>query len=259
MRGFTTADRTALSAQKPEPLYHQLFLVLKHKIDSGDLRHAARLPGELELAEFFGVSRITTRRALDELQSANYVRRQRGLGTYVTHEGSAERLSAPLTSMIDSLALIGRETSIRLVDFARVLPPAQIAQALKLRPGEAADRAIRVRTSGGLPFAHYVSWTIPLGALFSGENLRHSSRLDLFRRLGIELSEVDQVISAVAADATIAAQLEVAIGTPLLCVTRITSDQRGRPFDYLTALYRPDRFQYHLHLSSRDTTVRGRR
>ena len=44
MRGFTTADRTALSAQKPEPLYHQLFLVLKHKIDSGDLRHAARLP-----------------------------------------------------------------------------------------------------------------------------------------------------------------------------------------------------------------------
>ena len=168
-------------------------------------------------------------------------------------------LSAPLTSMIDSLALIGRETSIRLVDFARVLPPAQIAQALKLRPGEAADRAIRVRTSGGLPFAHYVSWTIPLGALFSGENLRHSSRLDLFRRLGIELSEVDQVISAVAADATIAAQLEVAIGTPLLCVTRITSDQRGRPFDYLTALYRPDRFQYHLHLSSRDTTVRGRR
>jgi len=233
--------------------------VLKHKIESGDLRDTARLPGELELAEFFGVSRITTRRALDELQTAGLVRRRRGLGTYVTHERINERLSAPLTTMIDSLALIGRETSIRLIDFARVLPPPQIAEALKLRTGEAADRAIRVRVSGGLPFAHYISWTIPLGALFSGENLRHSSRLDLFRRLGIELSEVDQIISATAADATIAAQLEVPIGTSLLSVTRVTSDQRGRPFDYLVALYRPDRFQYHLHLSSRDTTVRGRR
>ena len=91
------------------------------------------------------------------------------------------------------------------------------------------------------------------------ENLRASSRLDLFRRLGLELSEVEQTLSAEAADGTLADQLELPLGAPLLLISRVTRDQRGRPFDYLRALYRPDRFSYHMRLNAKDLVVRGYR
>jgi GntR family transcriptional regulator len=257
MRGFTDAERGALNRNQPEPLYHQLFLVLKRKIETGELRFGSRLPGEAELAEFFDVSRITSKRALDELAAQGIISRRRGLGSHVSYREAPKLLQAPLISMIDSLALIGRETSIRLLDFGRVPPPPQVADALGLAPGEMTDRAIRVRSSEGLPFAHYTSWTVPLGPVFCAENLRQNSRMDLFRRIGLDLSELEQTLSAEAADGTIADQLEVSLGTPLLLITRVTRDQRGRAFDYLRALYRSDRFQYHMKMSAKDLVVRA--
>lgn len=259
MRGFNDADRAALNRDQPEPLYHQLFLVLKRKIEIGEWRLGWRLPGEAELADFFAVSRITSKRALDELARAGFITRRRGLGSHVSYREPPKVLQAPLLSMIDSLALVGRETSIRLLDFARVAPPPQVCDALGLQQGALCDRAIRVRSTAGAPFAHYTSWTIPLGPVFCAENLRANSRMDLFRRLGLELSEVEQTLSAEAADGTLADQLELPLGAPLLLITRITRDQRGRAIDYLRALYRPDRFSYHMRLNAKDLVVRGYR
>lgn len=257
MRGFTEGERTALNRHQPEPLYHQLYLILKRKIETGELRLASRLPGEAELAEFFDVSRITSKRALDELAAQGLITRRRGLGSHVSYRDPPKLLQAPLISMIDSLALIGRATSIRLLDFARVAPPPQVVDALALQAGDTCDRAIRVRSNEGLPFAHYTSWTLPLGPVFCAENLRQNSRLDLFRRIGLDLSEVEQTLSAEAADGTIADQMELSLGAPLLVVTRITRDQRGRAFDYLRALYRSDRFQYQMKRSAKDLVVRA--
>lgn len=257
MRGFTDSERGALNRNQPEPLYHQLYLVLKRKIETGELRYGSRLPGEAELAQFFDVSRITSKRALDELATQGIISRRRGLGSHVSFREASKPLQAPLLSMIDSLALIGRDTSIRLLDFGRVTPPPQVADALSLPAGDMTDRAIRVRSNEGVSFAHYTSWTVPLGPVFCAENLRQNSRMELFRRIGLDLSEVDQTVSAEAADGTIADQLEVSLGSPLLVITRITRDQRGRAFDYLRALYRSDRFQYQMKMSAKDLVVRA--
>lgn len=259
MRAFNQDDRASLSADLPAPLYHQLYLLVKRKIEGGDLRQGALLPSEKELAAYFGVSRITAKRALDDLEGEGYVSRHRGRGTHVTYKYEPKVLRAPLNGMLESLAVMGRETQVKLIDFARVAPPPQVADALRIGGEQWVDRAIRVRTSEGQPFAHYSSWTIPLGPALTPEALKTSSRIDLFRRLGIELREVDQVISAIAADAAIAPRLQVKVGDPLLQVTRVSYDQRGRPVDYLLGAYRPDRFQYHMKLSSQDVMVRGRR
>lgn len=259
MRAFHTDDRASLRPDHPSPLYHQLYALVKRKIEGGDLRQGALIPAEKELAAFFGVSRITVKRALDDLEGEGYVSRHRGRGTHVTYKYEPKVLRAPLNSMLESLAVMGRETQVKLIDFARVAPPPQVADGLRLTPDQWVDRAIRVRLSEGLPFAHYTSWTVPIGPGLTQEALKSSSRLDLFRRLGIHLKEVDQVISAIAADTTLAQRLVVRAGDPLLQVTRISSDQRGRPIDYLVGVYRPDRFQYHMKLSASDVMVRGKR
>lgn len=259
MRLFNAVDRSNLRPDLPTPLYHQLYVVIKRKIESGDLRQGTLLPAEKDIAAFFGISRITVKRALDDLEAEAYVSRQRGRGTHITYKYEPKVLRAPLNSMLDSLAAIGRDTQIRLIEFARVAPPPQVADALQIGLDQKVDRAIRVRTSEGLAFAHYTSWTIQVGVPLTPEVLKTASRVDLFRRLGIHLTEVDQVITAIAADSTLAQRLLVRNGDPLLQVTRVSFDQRAQPIDYLIAVYRPDRFQYRMKMSASDVLVEGQR
>lgn len=259
MRHFNADDRANLRTDQPSPLYHQLYLVVKRKIEGGDLRQGALLPAEKDIAEYFSVSRITVKRALDDLEAEGYVSRKRGRGTHVTYKYEPKVLRAPLNNMLESLAVMGRETQVRLIEFARVTAPPQVVDALRITPDQVVERATRVRLAEGLPFAHYLSWTIPIGAGMDPEALKTASRLDLFQRLGIHLKEVDQVITAIAADTTLAQRLIVRVGDPLLQVTRIACDQRNRPIDYLISCYRSDRFVYHMKLSASDVMVRGKR
>lgn len=65
------------------PKYKKIVDYLKHKIENGEYQPDVRLPIEYELAEMFGVSRITSRRALDELKREGLIYRKKGGGSYV--------------------------------------------------------------------------------------------------------------------------------------------------------------------------------
>ena len=72
------------------PLYHQIDLLIRHRITSGHYADAEILPSEHALAEEFGVSRITIARALNNLAQGGLVKRRRGSGTAVTLPAAAE-------------------------------------------------------------------------------------------------------------------------------------------------------------------------
>ena len=63
----TKAETGAVDRMQAAPLYHQIFLQLREEITSGERPLGSRMPTEQELVEQFSVSRITARRALDEL------------------------------------------------------------------------------------------------------------------------------------------------------------------------------------------------
>ena len=68
-----------LSKQSPTPLYHQLFSLLKSRILDGTLAYGTRLPPEERLADIFSVSRITAKRAMDDLSKEKVSRGDREL------------------------------------------------------------------------------------------------------------------------------------------------------------------------------------
>src|SRR5690625_2761998 len=74
---------------KSTPLYGQIIDYLKEQIDDGKILPGGKLPTEQELAELFDVSRITSRRALVELEREGMITRLRGRGSFLTH--SAQR------------------------------------------------------------------------------------------------------------------------------------------------------------------------
>ena len=252
---FSEAERRGVQSSLAEPLYHQLYVLLRRKIESGEIAHRAQLPSEIELAQLFDVSRITTKRALDELARDNIVERRRGSGTHVKQRFERKILRAPLLAMLESLTVMGQATTVDVLELARIPAPANIAVAMGITAGTPLDHAVRVRRCDGEPFAYYQSYTLVLpqsSQLFNRKALKTQTRLEIFRQLGIKLAEVDQVLGATAATAAVASALELPISAPVMTVERSYIDQDRRIVDYLLGQYRPDRFQYHMRMSATD-------
>ena len=80
--------RARIDHRAPRLLWLQVADDLRADIDSGDLPPGARLPSEAEMAEQYGVSRDTIRRATAELAGAGLLVVLHGRGTFVVeHPG----------------------------------------------------------------------------------------------------------------------------------------------------------------------------
>jgi GntR family transcriptional regulator, arabinose operon transcriptional repressor len=76
-----------------KPLYSQIIEILRDRITRGEYVVDQQLPTEIELAEQFGVSRITSKRALIELEREGLIYRRRGSGSFVKKRDETRRLS----------------------------------------------------------------------------------------------------------------------------------------------------------------------
>lgn len=242
-----------LQSDLPFPLYYQMFTILRDYILSGEIPVDAQLPSEFELSHSFGVSRMTAKRAMDELATVRLVKRWRGRGTIVISNSlpkpkKSHPLRAPLTGLLENLEILAEVTDVKLLQFSRMPPPAPIRELFHTKPGVAIVHAIRVRSLRDVPFGYYTSWTSTDHPEFNEANLSTTSRLSLFKRCEIDIARVDQSLSAVSADAVTAGHLKVKPGTALLTLERQSFDADGKLVDLLNIQYRPDQFRYQMSL-----------
>ena len=225
------------------------YLALKDRIRAGSLRPGARFPGEPTLAAEFGVSRVTIRRALDQLQLEGLIERRAGSGTYLREETNDHPIVADLSNALTQLVAMGRRTGVRLLAFGYGTPPAGVAAALRLPAGARTQHSVRVRLIDGKPFS-YLTTHVPesIGITYSEADLAAQPLLDLLERAGIETDRASQSLSATLAGPETAAALGVDLGAPLLHLTRVVYDPAGRGVEHLEALYRPDRYRFQMDL-----------
>ncbi|WP_353859643.1 GntR family transcriptional regulator [Azospirillum formosense] len=233
-----------------EPLKaRRIYLLLRDRIIAGDLPPGGRLPGEPALAAEHAVSRVTVRRALDLLEKEGLVQRKAGSGTFVHDSRSVRPIVADLSNVLSHLIDMGRSTDVKLLSFGYVAPPEAIAESLGLKPGERVQRSVRVRLIDGEPFS-YLTTHVPewLGLTYSEAELAARPLLELIERSGVKTERATQAINATLAGPEAAAALDLEIGSPLLTLTRIVHDPSGRGVEHLHALYRPDRYSFHMDL-----------
>ena len=155
---FSKHVKQQLSKSSPTPLYHQLHTVLKNMVIDGTLEYGARMPTEEQLADLFVVSRITAKRAMDELALEGLVERRRGKGTHVIYRYSPKPVQAPLTGMLQEIESMARNSHALVLDYGMRVPPQSIRSELHLADGETALHLLRVRERDGLKFGYYTSW-----------------------------------------------------------------------------------------------------
>ncbi len=240
----------SVSATLRMPLYHQIYLVLRQEILNGVYNFDDRVPSELELVNEYKVSRVTARGALDELAEEGLVKRERGRGTRVQFRRPSLPLESSVEGLLENLLAMGLETDVSLIDFEYVSASTEVAGALQCPPGTIVQRAVRIRSFESGPFSHLVTH-VPqdIGRNYDANDLASEPLLQLLERSGVVVEGAQQRISATLADADVANLLETEVGTALLEISRIVTDQEGRPVEFIRALYRPDRYQYQMVLS----------
>lgn len=248
---FSESQLKSLNRDAPTPLYFRLYSLLKDAILNGTLDNGAKMPTEQQLAEHFDVSRITAKRAMDELAAEGLVARQRGKGTHVTYEYKPQPLKAPLVGMLQEIESMARHSDVKVVECKRMKPPAHIRDALGLNEDDSALYLLRVRSRDNLPFGYYESWTSGLEQAVGKRDFARAPRLEIFRKQGLDISHVTQTISAVAASGELVNELQTEKGAPLLNLVRhsfIMRDGEEQLVDWLEVFYHPQRFQYRMDL-----------
>ncbi|MFV3126909.1 GntR family transcriptional regulator [Niveispirillum sp. KHB5.9] len=243
-----------LDPTAPTPLYHQIYLVLREKIRTGEFPADSTIPGEQELSKLFNVSRITVKRALNELAAHDLVSRHRGRGTVVTASAALPQVHGSFYNLIDSLKTMGLETQVQVLELSDLPAPTTLAALLDLEPGATVQRAVRLRKLSGAPFSYLIQYMpADIAACISAAELEAVPTLLLLERAGFAAFDAEQWITAVAAEPHIAAALDLASGSPLLRIERVMRDRSGRAVQLIHAHYRPDRFKYHMRSSRKDT------
>jgi GntR family transcriptional regulator len=231
------------------PLYHQIFLILRNRIYGGTIAPGDIVPGEQELCLDFGVSRITARRALNELADAGLVVRERGRGTRVVTRPPVPAVTSSIEGWLENISLMGIATEARVLDFTYVAANGEIAAALELEPGTEVQRAERVRVLDGEPMSFLVTYVpADIGRQYDREDLDTRPLLQLLERAGVNVASARQTISATLADDYVASALDINPGAPLIEVRRIVRDVRNRPIEYIRVLYRPDLYRFEMSM-----------
>lgn len=241
-----------LDENLPTPLYHQIYLILRDRIKRGEIGAHSVLPGEQELSRLFGVSRITVKRALKELGDDGLVTRHRGRGTIVAGGVALPVVNASHDNLIESLYVMGLETDVELLEVTTVKAPAEVAETLEVAAGSDVQRITRRRLIAGSPFSYLRTYApLEIAALYSEKDLGRRPMMVLLEEAGHRVHDVEQWISATAAEPVIALALETDVGAPLLAIERIMRGAGGRPLQVLFAYYHPDRFRYHIRTRQR--------
>lgn len=241
--GPVEVDRTS-----PVPLYYQVATRLQELIEKGEIGVGARIENEVDLAERLGVSRPTTRRAIQYLVERGMLVRKRGVGTQVVHP--KVRRPVELSSLYDDLVAGDKEPRTEVLELTVVPASAEIAAALEVPPGTEVTWIERLRYAGGEPLA-LMHNAIPLEVLrLSRADLAERGLYELLRRAGHTPRIATQVIGARSASAAEARTLDEKRGASLLTMTRTAWDAGGRALEYGSHLYRASRYSFELNLSA---------
>src|SRR5690606_5555378 len=201
-------------------LHEQVRQDLLDRILAGEYKHGDRLPPEDELCQYYGVSRITVRRAVSELAAQFIVVRRRGVGTEVTYKSSSRRVFR-LSGFFENNSLFQHDLHFE----KKIEADAVIAKALECPLG---SPIIHRRVVTHLDKKHFT-----LAEIYSRVDPKNVS-------LGHRIERAEQEISAELADEAVFDCLGVPVGTPMLAARRTYFTAGSERVRFLYSRYHPE-------------------
>lgn len=230
-------------------LYERVVALVEQLIADRGLEPGDLLPSYTELADRAGVSLITVRRALDELERVGRVRRHQGLGTFVARPrivAEPTRAGGLLATLSDG-GQAATQLQTRVLGLDRGEPSADLCQALRIERGSAVWRLRRLRLLDARPAVLDTS-VIPVA--LAPELAAAVSRLDgsLYDLLATEYGLVDayeeQYLEVLAPAQDEAKMLRLPARAQVVRIRGLSAGEDGVPFDCFEQLYPASQFAF---------------
>lgn len=207
------------------PRYQQIADTVRTRILAGEFSAGRLLPSESGLGAEYAASRVTVRRALEQLRDEGLLASRQGLGWYATADQVRQPLDE-LDTLEHQLATSGVAAARQVLDFSFVTAPPAAAIAL------GTDRVLEVRRlnlADGEPFARVTVWCPEtLGSSLSLDDVEARPFYELLAETaGLHLAGASQTIVAGAASTDDAGLLGVPPGSPVLICERVTRSADG--------------------------------
>jgi len=232
----------------PVTLYAQLAGILRERVKSGVWPNGTELPTLEELAEEFGVARVTVRQAMQTLTKEGLVSSQRGRRTFVTYTPSQDK--NPLFLSINMVSSVTPDYHIRIVSREEV-PENYLGEPFTGTPRGPYMRIRKVDLEGGEPYStsiHFIAQPIYQQFDKGAEEEIKIARLvrDKSRQV---LDRCRERITVGAADLEESQLLDCPLSSPVARIRRVFTDAKGNILYYAQLTFRSDRFGI-----ERDTT-----
>ena len=225
------------------PRYVQLRRRLEKGIESGVLPPNTSLPPERELAEITDLSRVTVRKAIQELVREGLIEQRQGSGSFVREPlARMEQSLRHLTSFTEDMAQRGMDTQSRWLERGLFVATPTEAATLGLADGAEVARIYSLREAGGRPMALERA-SLPLDILPNPLEVK-TSLYEVLDRLGNRPVRAVQKISAINLAANESDLLGVAEGAAGLRIERTSYLADGRVVELTRSLYRGDAYDF---------------
>jgi DNA-binding GntR family transcriptional regulator len=249
--GGSRPDRPVRGPSGSGLLYEQVVEYVEKLVSERGLAPGDLLPTYAELAEAVGVSLITVRRALDELERAGKVRRHQGLGTFLARPRIVTE-PARAGSLLGTLAEVQQSRppeilDTRILDIRRGLPSGDMARALQIRQDSQVWQLRRQRLIDGQPAVVETS-VIPTSLAPELDQLVRQQGGSLYDLLGREYGLVDefeeQYLEVIMPTQEERRLLSIPARTQVVRIRGLSMDKAGSPFDCFEQLYPAAEFAF---------------
>ncbi len=235
-----------MSEELNKPLYSRIQEYIAERILSGKLAPDEKIQSEREISEDLGVSRMTVRRAITELVNEGMLERKHGSGTYVarakvTYEGWE------LANYVLAMQRRNIATASQLLEFSEVVASRRLAEHLQIEIGNPIYRISMLRLANRVPvILERVFISCRRFPGLEEWDLEKTSINDLLiEAYHIKPGRISQTVEAVVASETVAQQLRVREGFPLLLLSRVIFAEQEAPVVFAQDFLRGDYARIH--------------
>lgn len=229
--------------------YRQISEIIRKRIMNKEYSADEPIPNEISLAEEFGCSRMTIKKALDELVMRGLLYRKRGHGTFIVKSAVDNDLinvtvdeSVGLTNL---LKLQGKKVTSKILKFEVKFPAKEVADQLSIDSKTPVYEIMRLRYVEGEPYV--IEHTYMPASLITGinEEVLHSSIYrHITETLKLTMGGSFRKVRACKPNEWDIKYLECAPDDPVLEVEQIGYLNTGVPFEYSFSRHRYDKFVF---------------
>lgn len=235
-------------------LHRRVATHLRTRILDGRIPSGSRVPSERVLSEQFGVSRVTVRQAMKDLEADGLVEVVGGVRWVRTEppadgarrRGSIEEGATGLVSFSDLAEANGLTATSRVIGMTARSASLDEADQFSIAPGASLVELVRLRSLDGI--AVLLDFSVMPEALVPGIAAIDFTDESLYKvlseRYGLQAVSAECAIESRGATPEIAQKLGLAPGDPVLQIDQTTYDANGRVFQWCRSMYRGDRYRF---------------